>query len=140
MAQSPHIVTPFMMPADEPVAMDVDATHTREEFTCQMCGRCFKCGLTEHTKREGHHERDLCDYCHKAGHHEVVCFEKFIKRFKAQKGATMVEREALEDEFEDELSEGFEEIMAMSTSITLTQLKVQQKILAEKIAALKADF
>ena len=52
----------------------------------------------------------------------------------------MVEREALEDEFEDELSEGFEEIMATSTSITLTQLKVQQKILAEKIAALKADF
>ena len=140
MAQSPRIVTPFVMPADEPVAMDVDATRTREEFTRWMRGKCFGCGSTEHTKREGHNERDLCDYCHKAGHREVVCFEKFTKRSKAQKGAATVEREALEDEFDDELSEGSEEIVAASTSTTLTQLKEQQKILAEKIVVLEADF
>ena len=32
-AQSPCVITPFTLPVDEPVAMDVDATRTREEFT-----------------------------------------------------------------------------------------------------------
>ena len=70
----------------------------------------------------------------------MVCFEKFTKHSRAQKGAATVEKETLEDEFDDELSEVSEEIVATSTSTILAQLKEQQKILAEKIAVLEVDF
>lgn len=55
----------------------------------------------------------------------------------APKLKRVVEKEAFEDEFLDKLSERSEEILAMLTSTTLTQLinKEQQKILAEKIQA-----
>src|SRR6267154_1849967 len=91
-SQTPIASTPFLPPALEPVTMDVNATHTCEEFMCQMCGRCFGCRSTVHSKREGNHEQDLCSYCRHIGHREDVCMDKFMGKSKGQKAvATMGE-------------------------------------------------
>ena len=65
-------------------AMNVDATRTREEFMCQMHGKCFGCGSSTHAKRDRHYERDLCAYCKRHGHCEGVCMDKFLGRPKSQ--------------------------------------------------------
>ena len=49
-------------PKTDPVGMNVDATRTKKEYMCRMRGRCFGCGSTSHTRKDGHHERDLCKY------------------------------------------------------------------------------
>jgi hypothetical protein len=67
-SQAPLLGNLFISPAAEPVAMDVDATHTHEEFIHRMRGKCFGCGLGAHTKKEGGHERDLCMHCKHVGH------------------------------------------------------------------------
>jgi hypothetical protein len=43
-SQAPLPGNLFVSPNAEPVAMDVDATHTHEEFIRQMRGKCFGCG------------------------------------------------------------------------------------------------
>ena len=54
---------PFIPPATEPVAMDVNATHICEEFPRQLKGRCYGCGSSMHTIKDGRHECDLCGHC-----------------------------------------------------------------------------
>ena len=85
--------------------MDVDATCAREEFTRQMFRRCYDCGSKVHAQREGNHNRDLCGYCKRVGHREVVCMDKFLGRAKEQKAATTVEENTSEEE-EDALYGG----------------------------------
>jgi hypothetical protein len=60
--QSPLPSTPFVSSTVEPNAMDVDATHTRDEFMRRMRGKCFGCGSSVHSKRDGNHDCDLCAY------------------------------------------------------------------------------
>ena len=43
-----------------------------------MKGRCFGCGSKDHTKKEGNHDRDVCNHCKKVGHCVPVCFTKYI--------------------------------------------------------------
>ena len=43
-----------------------------------MQGKCFRCGSKEHTKKDGHHKRDVCNHCRKTGHWSPVCFTKYI--------------------------------------------------------------
>jgi hypothetical protein len=45
----------FISSSSEPIAMDIDATHTCEEFIHWMHRKCFGCGSTVHAKREGNH-------------------------------------------------------------------------------------
>ena len=59
---------PFMPVSSDPVKMEVDATRTREEFLRQMRGRCFGCGSTAHTKKDGNHEHEVCKHCMRMGH------------------------------------------------------------------------
>ena len=135
--------TPFVPPSAEPTAMDVDATRTRDEFLRQMRGRCFGCGSTVHSKRDGNHDRDLCGYCKKVGHRETVCMDKFLKRAKGQKAAATAEERLeieLADDGIDETEESDQETLAATTANTLAELKEQQRVLAEKISALEADF
>ena len=56
----------------DPNAMDIDATRTDKagpngrtvaQFLRAMNGKCFGCGSTQHTKKDGRHERDLCAWC-----------------------------------------------------------------------------
>jgi len=58
---------PFIPPAAPSNAMEVDATHTREEFVCRMRGKCFGCGSIAHNKRDGNHEHKVCTYCRHVG-------------------------------------------------------------------------
>ncbi|KAH9986440.1 hypothetical protein BJV77DRAFT_1061805 [Russula vinacea] len=112
---------PFMPMSSDPVKMEVDATRTREEFLRRMRGRCFGCGSTAHTKKDGNHEREVC---HREGP-------------KSQKAAATQEEEevVVEDLSDDSLEEEEEEVkIAATSSDTLTQLLEQQKALAEQIA------
>ena len=53
LTSTPVSSIPFISPAIEPVAMDVDVTHTHDEYMRQMKGKYFGCGPVVHTKKEG---------------------------------------------------------------------------------------
>jgi hypothetical protein len=122
--------------------MDVDATRTREEYLRQMRGRCFGCGSTTHTKKDGNHEREICGYCGRVGHRVVACMDKFLGRPKGQKTAGTEEEEESDVGSVDELSEESDvATVAATTTAALTQLLDQQKELANQIAELREqDF
>jgi Retrotransposon gag protein len=143
--QAPLPNNPFISPGTEPAPMDVDATHTREEFMCQMRGKCFGCGSTVHAKRDGNHDHNLCVYCKHVRHRELVCMDKFLGKPKGQKAAATMKGKEGEMELEpEEISEMLEveEMVSASTTTTmLAQLVEHQKALAEQIAALRdQDF
>ena len=133
---------PFATPSADPNAMELDATCTREEFLRRMRGRCFGCGSTVHARKDGNHDRDLCGYCKRAGHREVVCMDKFMGRPKGQKLAATEEEGNTETETPGETSEESEKTgVGAATYAALTQLAEQQKNIAEQIAALREqDF
>jgi Retrotransposon gag protein len=140
--QTPLPSNPFISPVTELTAMDVDATHTRDEFLRRMRGKCFGCGSAVHARKDGNHERDQCNYCKHVGHREVVCMEKFMGKPKGQKAAATDQGEEVGTSTPDEGSgEPEGEGLAATTAITLAQLVEQQKALAEQIAALREqDF
>ena len=120
--------------------MNVDATHTREEFMCQMRGKCFGCGSSTHAKRDGHYEHDLCTYCKRPGHCEGVCMDKFLGRPKSQRVAVVLEETALDvDLSEDNQGREDETDMVPTACATLTQLLAQQSALTEWIAEWKEE-
>jgi hypothetical protein len=119
----------------EPVAMNVDATRTREEFMRQMRGKCFGCGSSAHAKKDGHHEHDLCAYCKRPGHREGVCMDKFLGRPRSQKLAAVLEGEVLDAETSEGSQLSREEAGVEPTvHPTLAQLLAQQSVLTEQIA------
>jgi hypothetical protein len=123
--------------------MDIDVTHTHEEFLCWMRGKCFGCGSGQHARKDGNHDRDLCAYCKRVGHREVVCMDKFIGKSKSQKVVATDEGdgEGLNSPLEEVLEEFEGEGAAATNTITLAQLMEQQKALANQIAALREqDF
>ena len=44
----------------------------------QMASKCFGCGSTDHTKKNGGHDWEVCHHCQKAGHRANVCFDKYM--------------------------------------------------------------
>jgi hypothetical protein len=80
-------------PSRDPNAMDVDAAKmgngkTRLDYLRWMTGKCFGCGATDHTKSQGNHTREICGHCHRLGHKEEVCQDKFMGiRPKSQRAA-----------------------------------------------------
>ena len=68
----------------DPDAMQVDATQqggtkkTRADYIKFMNGKCYGCGSKDHTKKDGNHERDICNHCAKVGHRSNVCFTKYL--------------------------------------------------------------
>jgi hypothetical protein len=113
--------------------MDVNATRIRDEFLRQMCRRCFDCGSTVHSKRDGNHNCDLCRYCKKVGHQEIVCMDKFLKQAKGQKAAATTEEHLSEIGPSDDrivvTKESDQETLAAMTTDTLAELKKQQRVL-----------
>ena len=70
--------------------MDIDVSKgngkTRQDFLKEMMGRCFGCGSKLHTKKDGGHEREICDHCQGTGHKSTVCMHQYFglpKRVKA---------------------------------------------------------
>jgi hypothetical protein len=119
--------------------MDIDATRTRENFLCQMKGKCFGCGSTTHTRREGNHECDLCAYCRRVGHQEAVCLDKFLRNPKGQKAAVTVGIYDLDAELSVGSSGESEE--GVTTTTTLAQLREKQRVLEAQITTLEeGDF
>jgi hypothetical protein len=54
----------------------------------QMAGKCFGCGSSDHTKKAGGHDREICHHCQKAGHRANVCFDKYMGKEKKVKAAS----------------------------------------------------
>ena len=54
--------------------------------------------MTIHTKKDGHHEQNLCKYCLQVGHLESMCINKFLGKPKSQKVAVTEVEENLEKE------------------------------------------
>jgi len=82
-------------------AMQVDASHqqqggsnnknikSRADFQNFMKGKCYGCGKTDHSKKDGNHKCDVCNYCQKTGHRSNVCMIKYMgKPAKAKAVAT----------------------------------------------------
>jgi Retrotransposon gag protein len=129
-------------PKTDLVGMDVDAMRTKEEYMRRMRGRCFGCGSTSHTRKDGHHERDLCKYCMRVCHLELACIDKYMGRPKSQKTAAMLGEG---DPFEEDFLEGEPEEEAKGAQVAatypnaLTQLLEQQKALADQITAWREE-
>ena len=109
-----------------------------------MLGRCYGCGSKAHARREGNHDCNLCGYCKRVGHQEVVCMDKFLGRARGQKAATTAEESTPEEEknvlYGESSKESNQATVAATTLTILAELKEQQKVLSKKIAALKVDF
>jgi hypothetical protein len=81
----------------DPNAMQVDATRqdnsgnktqkNRGSYIKHMQGKCYGCGSDKHTKKDGNHERDVCNHCGKTGHRSPVCFTKYIGKLATAKAA-----------------------------------------------------
>ena len=79
--------------------MDVDASQqsdskevrNRKTYTSFMRGKCFGCGSPDHAKKEGGHERDICNHCKKVGHRSPVCMAKYLGKKVVAKAAASVE-------------------------------------------------
>jgi hypothetical protein len=77
--------------------MQVDATHQGNSnkpkeakkdhgsYIKHMQGKCYRCGSTDHTKKDSNNEHDMCNHCGKIGHRLPMCFTKYIR--KPVKGA-----------------------------------------------------
>jgi hypothetical protein len=109
-----------------------------------MHGRCFGCGSTIHAKKEGNHDRNLCPYCKRTGHQEIVCMDKFLGQAKTQKAAAVIqaEEESMGLNTSDKGLLRFDDAESIAlTSTTLAQIVEQQKNLTEQITAWRnSDF
>lgn len=124
--------TPFV--TKDPNAMDIDASHTRESFLKSMTGKCFGCGSTAHSKRDGNHERDLCAWCGRTGHRETVCRAKYMGQPKKQRVA------ATEEAPSDSAAPASEATVSASQVDIIAQLLEGQRQLAAQIEAMKQAF
>ena len=83
-------------PSKDPNAMEVDASHQKEErnrhtYMAFMKGKCYGCGSPDHAKKDGQHNRDICSHCKKVGHRSPVCFSKYMGKPIAAKAAASQE-------------------------------------------------
>ncbi|KAL0061601.1 hypothetical protein AAF712_011570 [Marasmius tenuissimus] len=53
---------------------------TREDFVKAMRGKCYGCRASDHTKANGNHRQDKCNYCAHPGHRSNVCQDKYLGR------------------------------------------------------------
>src|SRR6201996_5271256 len=78
--------------------MDVDASQQQQQqprkekrtkytYLSWMKGKCFGCGSTDHAKKDGKHEHNICGHCKKVGHHSPVCMAKYLGKPIAAKAA-----------------------------------------------------
>jgi len=123
------------------------STKSRADFQNFMKGKCYGCGKTDHAKKDGNHERDVCDYCQKTGHRSNVCMIKYMgKPAKAKAAATTESPASSSTPSSDSTS-----VVATASATTapakgksqvelMARLMEQVKKQQEQIAALSAAF
>ena len=108
----------------------------------QMAGKCFGCGSSDHTKKAGNHNWEICHHCQKAGHRANVCFDKYMGKEKKAK-ATGTQQAASTSSGQGEQATATSAptpTHSTSQSEVVKLLLEQQKALAEQLEALKSSF
>ena len=101
----------------------------------QMAGKCFGCGSTDHIKKNGSHDWEICHHCQKAGHRANVCFDKYMGKEKKAKAASTSSGQA------QVASTSTPTPTPFSSQTELVKLLMeQQKVLSEQLEALKLAF
>ena len=141
--------TTSQAPSKDPNAMEVDTSHQKEErnrrtYMAFMKGKCYGCGSTDHAKKDGKHERDICGHCKKVAHRSRVCFSKYL-------GKPIAAKAAASQETPEASASGKEKATASATQNAsakdskgqadlLAKLMAQIKEQSAQIDALKASF
>jgi hypothetical protein len=135
-----HAPASSTIPARDPNAMDIDATHTggtEDSYRQHMRGRCYGCGSHTHRKADGHHEKDTCGHCGLTGHLASVCRRKFLglaKKNPLQAAATSTIAPIANPAPTASVA-ATPDLGAM-----LRELAANQKSLADQIAEMKKGF
>ncbi len=70
------------------------STKSRANFQNFIKGKCYGCGKTDHSKKDGNHECNVCNYCQKTGHRSNVCMIKYMGKPAKVKAAATTESPA----------------------------------------------
>ena len=106
-----------------------------------MASKCFGCGSTEHTKKNGSHDREICHHCQKAGHRANVCFDKYMGKEKKAKAASTQQAASTSSSQAQVASTSAPSPAPSSSQSELVKLLMeQQKALSEQLKALKSSF
>ena len=74
--------------------LSTDGKLNRQTYLKWMTEKSFRCGSKDHTTKDGHHERDVCNHCGKVGHRLTVCFSKYMKKPAKPTGAAATTTES----------------------------------------------
>ena len=138
----------------DPNAMDIDAScqnqqsstgsnqTNRQTYLKWMTGKCFGCGSKDHTKKDGHHECDVCNHCGKTGHRSTVCFSKYMKKPGKDAAAAATTTESTPSSSTSTASATTNSLAKDSKQQAdlLAQLMEKVKAQEQQIAALKSSF
>ena len=134
------------------MAMEIDASQssppgcTREDFQKHMAGRCYGCGSKDHQKKDGGHDRSLCDWCGRTGHLSGVCQDWFMGKPKGQAQAQIAASNSSPAQTHPstpDLSHPASPAPAIDPQITAAsadQLAIQIKQLEQQMKALMESF
>jgi hypothetical protein len=101
----------------------------------QMAGKCFGCRISDHTKKAGSHDQEICHHCQKAGHHANVCFDKYMGKEKKAKAASTETAAATAPSVSSTPAPS-----SASQANIIRMMMEQQKELAAQLEALKSSF
>ena len=105
-----------------------------------MAGKCFGCGSTEHTKKNGGHDLEICHHCQKAGHRANVCFDKYMGKEKKAKAASTQQAASTSGQAQVASTSTPSPAPPSSQGELVKLLMEQQKALSEQLEALKSSF
>ena len=106
-----------------------------------MAGKCFGCGLTDHTKKNGSHDQEICHHCQKAGHRANVCFDKYMGKEKKAKAASIQQAASTSSsQVQAALTSAPTPTPSSSQGELVKLLMEEQKALLEQLEALKSSF